>query len=96
MSSPKSGEHHDFYDMEKIIGGMFKDLEKSHIRVGGVFLNADAGFDCDILRGKESLQTFASINGEKMPMTSLSMMNCMPKGIPSNGPTLGWTVSGRY
>ena len=31
-----------------------------------------------------------------MPMTSLLMMNCMLKGIPSNEPTLGWTVSGRY
>ncbi len=31
-----------------------------------------------------------------MPMTSLLMMNYMLKGIPSNEPTLGWTVSGRY
>ena len=45
---------------------------------------------------KRSSQTSASINGEKMPMTSLLMMNCMLKGIPLNGPTLGWTVSGRY
>ena len=45
---------------------------------------------------KRSSQTSASINGEKMPMTSLLIMNCMMKGIPSNEPTLGWTVSGRY
>ena len=45
---------------------------------------------------KRSSQTSASINGEKMPMTSLLMMNYMLKGIPSNEPTLGWTVSGRY
>ena len=108
MSSPKSGEHHDVHDIEKVIGDMFNDLEKSHIRVDGLFLNADAGFDCDVLRGflgeKEiianicirSSQTSASINGEKMPMTSLLMMNCMLKGIPSNGQTLGWTVSGLY
>ena len=42
------------------------------------------------------LQTSASINGKKMPTTSLLMMNCMPKGILSNEPTLGWTISGRY
>ena len=48
MSSPKSGEHHD---IEKVIGDTFNDLEKSHIRVDGLFLNADAGFDCDALRG---------------------------------------------
>ena len=51
MSSPKSGEHHDVHDIEKVIGDMFNDLEKSHIRVDGLFLNADAGFDCDALRG---------------------------------------------
>ncbi len=90
----------DVHDIEKVIGDMFNDLEKSHIRVDGLFLNADAGFDCDVLRGflgeKRSSQTSASINGEKMPMTSLLMMNYMLKGIPSNEPTLGWTVSGRY
>ena len=51
MSSPKSGEHHDVHDIEKVIGDMFNDLAKSHIRVDGLFLNADAGFDCDALRG---------------------------------------------
>ena len=50
MSYPKSGEHHDVHDIEKSIGGIFNDLEKSHIRVDGLFLNADAGFDCDVLR----------------------------------------------
>ena len=43
--------HHDVHDIEKVIGDMFNDLEKSHIRVDGLFLNADAGFDCDVLRG---------------------------------------------
>ena len=95
MSSPKSGEHHDVHDIEKVIGDMFNDLEKSHIRVDGLFLNADAGFDCDALRGflceKEIIANICI-----MPMTSLLMMNYMLKGIPSNEPTLGWTVSGRY
>lgn len=50
MSSPKSGEHHDVHDIENVIEGMFEDLGKSNIRVDGLFLNADAGFDCDVLR----------------------------------------------
>ncbi len=29
---------------------MFENLEKSNIRIDGLFLNADAGFDCDALR----------------------------------------------
>ena len=50
MSSPKSGDHHDVHDIENVIEAMFKDLEQSNIRVDGLFLNADAGFDCDTLR----------------------------------------------
>lgn len=50
MSSPKSGEHHDVYDIENVIESMIEDLGKSNIRIDGLFLNADAGFDCDVLR----------------------------------------------
>lgn len=50
MSSPKSGEHHDIHDIESVMDTMVDDLEKANIRVDGLFLNADAGFDCDILR----------------------------------------------
>lgn len=50
MSSPKSGEHHDVHDIENVIERMLEDLGKSNIRVDGLFLNADAGFDCDALR----------------------------------------------
>ena len=39
-----------YMNIEKSIGDIFNDLEKSHIRVDGLFLNADAGFDCDVLR----------------------------------------------
>lgn len=50
MSCPKSREHHDTHDIEKNINGMFRDLRKSNIRVDGLFLNAEAGFDSDALR----------------------------------------------
>ena len=33
---------------------------------------------------------------EKYGINPVVMMNYMLKGIPSNEPTLGWTVSGRY
>ena len=49
MSSPKSGEHHDVHNIEEVIGDMFNDLEKSHIRVDGLFLNADNIFVDDEL-----------------------------------------------
>lgn len=50
MSSPKSGEHHDTHDIELIMQDMIDDLKKANIRVDGLFLNADAGFDCAALR----------------------------------------------
>lgn len=50
MSSPKSGEHHDVHDIETVMEAMTDDLEKANIRVDGLFLNADAGFDCGMLR----------------------------------------------
>lgn len=50
MSSPKSGEHNDIHDIENVMNKMFDDLGKANIRIDGLFLNADAGFDCDVLR----------------------------------------------
>lgn len=50
MSSPKSGEHHDVHDIDDVMKAMFDDMKKANVRVDGLFLNADAGFDCDILR----------------------------------------------
>lgn len=51
MSSSKSGEHNDIHDIENVIKAMFEDMGKANIRTDGLFLNADAGFDCNILRG---------------------------------------------
>ena len=61
MSSPKSGEHHDVHDIGKVIGDMFNDLEKSNIRIGGLFLNADTGYDCDLLRNFLQEEVVANI-----------------------------------
>ena len=50
MSTPQSGEHSDVHDIENVMKSMFDDLAKANIKIDGLFLNADAGFDCDILR----------------------------------------------
>lgn len=50
MSAPKSGEHNDIHDIENVMESMFDDLGKANIKTDGLFLNADAGFDCDVLR----------------------------------------------
>ena len=50
MSAPKSGEHNDVHDIENVISRMLEDLDKANIKTDGLFLNADAGFDCDVLR----------------------------------------------
>ncbi len=50
MSSPVSGEHNDVHDIESVMRQMFDDLSKAGIKVDGLFMNADAGFDCDKLR----------------------------------------------
>lgn len=50
MSSPKSGEHHDTHDIVNVMRNMMDDMIKANIRIDGLFLNADAGFDCVPLR----------------------------------------------
>lgn len=50
ISSSKNGEYHDIHDIGAVMEAMLCDLEKSKVRADGLFLNADAGFDCDILR----------------------------------------------
>ena len=50
MSSPKSGEYHDIHDIETVMRDMMSDMVKANIRMDGLLLNADAGFDCAVFR----------------------------------------------
>lgn len=50
MSAPKSGEHHDTHNIIAAMQGMMADMAKANVRTDGLFLNADAGFDCAALR----------------------------------------------
>ena len=42
----KSGEHHDTHNIVAVMQNMMEDMAKANIRTDGLFLNADAGFDC--------------------------------------------------
>lgn len=44
-SEPIAGNHNDAFELEQKTNTMLIDIQKSHIRTEGLFLNADAGFD---------------------------------------------------
>lgn len=44
-SDPISGNHNDAYKLEEHIQLMFNKIKKSDIKIKGLFLNADSGFD---------------------------------------------------
>jgi transposase len=46
VSGPISGQHHDLFDIEKHFGQLLDLLAQAGIDTEGLFLNADAGFDC--------------------------------------------------
>jgi len=50
MATPQGGNHHDLYEIKTLFGQMCQLLEDAGIRVKGIFLNADAGFDAEELR----------------------------------------------
>ena len=50
ISEPVSGEHHDLYEIEKSMSGIFETLREAHINVDSLFLNVDAGFDSKSFR----------------------------------------------
>ena len=50
-SDPVAGNHHDLYDIKNALQKMGADLALSGISTNGLFLNADAGFDCATFRG---------------------------------------------
>jgi transposase len=49
-SDPVAGNHHDLYEIKKALSKMVADLELAGISTNGLFLNADAGFDCATFR----------------------------------------------
>ncbi len=50
FSDVYSGSHNDLYKIKSSFYKMFEPLKKSNIPIEGLFLNADAGFDCKEFR----------------------------------------------
>ncbi|NAW50494.1 hypothetical protein GNY06_03535, partial [Elizabethkingia argentiflava] len=50
MGSPKSGDHHDLYQIEGSLKEILSLLSEAEIDHKGLFLNADTGFDSENLR----------------------------------------------
>ena len=63
MSDPKSGRHHDVHEIENSLDQIFGMMRNAGIPTDGLFLNADAGFDCHDLRRKcESVGIIANVD----------------------------------
>jgi len=50
MSKPISGNHNDLFEIEKFFVKILEDIEQSKIKINGLLLNADAGFDSQAFR----------------------------------------------
>ena len=50
MSTPMAGNHHDCYQIEENMDTILSTMKQAEIAIDGLFINADAGFDCDKLR----------------------------------------------
>ena len=66
MSEPISGNHNDLFEIEVQFEEIVSTLEQATISVGGLFINADAGFDSEKLRNQcESKGIIANIISNK-------------------------------
>ena len=62
MSEPIAGNHNDLHQIEKYFNKILDTLTKAKIRIDGLFLNADAGFDSKELRDLcKKLEIFPNI-----------------------------------
>jgi len=49
-AEPQAGNHNDVYELRALFAQLSETLKQAPIPLKGIFLNADAGFDCKILR----------------------------------------------
>lgn len=49
-ATPQAGNHNDRYEIQTLFEELCALLEEAGIDLRGVFMNADAGFDCESLR----------------------------------------------
>ena len=65
-SDPTAGNHHDLFEIKKALSKILADLELAGISSNGLFLNADAGFDCTTFRELcDSYYIFANVDMNK-------------------------------
>jgi Transposase and inactivated derivatives len=50
ISNPVAGNHHDLYNIENSLEDLFTTLALVDIKIDGLFVNADAGFDSEEFR----------------------------------------------
>ena len=50
ISNPVAGNHHDLYNIESSLDELFVTLTQAEIKLDGLFINADAGFDSNEFR----------------------------------------------
>lgn len=49
-AEPQAGNHNDVYELQTLFAQLSDTLIQADIPLAGLFLNADAGFDCKVLR----------------------------------------------
>lgn len=65
-SEPVGGNHHDLFEIEETMHKITRTLSDSLIAIKGLFMNADAGFDCQKMRTLcEQLEIFPNIDHNK-------------------------------
>lgn len=50
ISTPKAGSHHDLFEIDQSMQEILGQLRAAAVNPKGLFLNADAGFDAQVLR----------------------------------------------
>ncbi|MDJ1493710.1 transposase [Cytophagaceae bacterium DM2B3-1] len=50
FTAPLAGNHHDSYQIEQRLDSLVEQMSKSGIRVDGLWVNADSGFDSESVR----------------------------------------------
>lgn len=64
LATPQAGNHNDLFNIKALFEEMCELLQQADIDLAGVFMNADAGFDAEELRGECSQRNIeANING---------------------------------
>lgn len=69
-SDPQSGEHNDLFGIQALFDSLCQMLQTAGLRVDGLFLNADAGFDSTALRAacaQQQIQANIRFNPRRGP-----------------------------